>query len=68
MSLRYDLHTHSNASDGVLSPRELLEKASQSGIHYLALTDHDSTQGLAEAESAVRALPDLELVPGVNYP
>jgi len=66
MSLRYDLHTHSNASDGILSPGELLEQASQSGIHYLALTDHDSTQGLAEAESAVRALPTLELVPGVE--
>ena len=44
-----DLHTHSTASDGIYSPTELLQRAKDSGLRVLALTDHDSTGGLDEA-------------------
>lgn len=60
-----DLHTHSTASDGSLSPRELLEHAKEKKITALALTDHDSIDGLAEAEKAANAL-DICFIPGVE--
>ena len=51
-----DLHTHSTASDGALSPTALLERAVANGVDCLALTDHGSTDGVAElAEAASRA-------------
>ncbi|CAK0757480.1 3',5'-nucleoside bisphosphate phosphatase [Gammaproteobacteria bacterium] len=62
---RYDLHTHSNASDGTLSPTELVRRARDRGINVLALTDHDSTDGLAEAEAEAIRL-GLIFVPGVE--
>jgi len=48
----YDLHTHSTASDGAYTPDELVRQAKAAGITHLALTDHDCTDGLAEAETA----------------
>lgn len=47
-----DLHTHSTASDGALSPSELVEKAARTGIETLALTDHDTVSGLSNAQTA----------------
>ena len=44
-----DLHTHSAASDGQYAPAELVHRAVQSGIEVLALTDHDTLDGLEEA-------------------
>ena len=49
-----DLHTHSNASDGTLTPTALLARAAERGVQVLALTDHDTTYGLAEASAAAR--------------
>jgi predicted metal-dependent phosphoesterase TrpH len=62
----YDLHTHSTASDGAYAPAELVEQAAAAGITGLALTDHDSTAGLAEAQAAatragVRLIPAVEI-------
>ena len=65
MNLTYDLHSHSTASDGSLSPRELLQHAKSRQIDVLALTDHDNTAGLAEAQQAADDL-GLKLVPGVE--
>ena len=48
--IRIDLHTHSTASDGTDSPTELIRKAAQAKLAVLALTDHDTLDGLAEAE------------------
>jgi len=45
--LGVDLHTHSNISDGTLSPEQLVHAAHEKGIHTLALTDHDTMDGLA---------------------
>ncbi len=50
--MKVDLHCHSNFSDGTLSPTELVTLAYHSGITDLALTDHDTLDGLAEAQSA----------------
>jgi 3',5'-nucleoside bisphosphate phosphatase len=60
-----DLHSHSTASDGTLSPTALVERAAAAGLRTLALTDHDTTAGLAEARAAASAL-GMCLVPGVE--
>lgn len=65
MNLKYDLHSHSTASDGSLSPAELVKLANFRQVDVLALTDHDNTGGLAEAQQAADAL-DIQLVPGVE--
>ena len=65
MSLHHDLHTHSLASDGTLSPTDLVARARVAGVDVLALTDHDSLDGLAEAERAALE-HGLQLVPGVE--
>ncbi len=63
--MRADLHTHTNASDGTLSPRELVREAGRVGLRVLAVTDHDSVDGIAEAaEEAGRV--GIHLVPGVE--
>jgi 3',5'-nucleoside bisphosphate phosphatase len=61
-----DLHTHTTASDGALSPRELVRQAARVGLRVLAVTDHDSTEGLAEALAEARHHPPLEIVPGIE--
>ncbi|PSJ18254.1 3',5'-nucleoside bisphosphate phosphatase [Nitrosomonas supralitoralis] len=48
--LNIDLHCHSNISDGVLTPAQLVERAAMRGVEILALTDHDDIAGLAEAQ------------------
>ncbi|WP_296703183.1 PHP domain-containing protein [Thiocapsa sp. UBA6158] len=60
-----DLHSHSTASDGTLAPAALMQRACASGVRVIALTDHDTTEGLAEARVAADAL-DLRLIPGVE--
>jgi 3',5'-nucleoside bisphosphate phosphatase len=62
---RIDLHTHTNFSDGSFSPAALVELAHNKGLNILAITDHDTTDGLAEAMEAAQALP-LELIPGIE--
>jgi predicted metal-dependent phosphoesterase TrpH len=65
MSTIYDLHSHSTASDGALSPTALVIRAAQQGVDVLALTDHDTTAGLAEARQAASELP-LHLLNGIE--
>lgn len=50
--MRIDLHTHSHVSDGTDAPAELLAAAAEAGLDVVALTDHDTTLGWAEAEAA----------------
>jgi predicted metal-dependent phosphoesterase TrpH len=62
--VRIDLHTHSTASDGTDTPGQLVRKAAAAGLDVVALTDHDTTRGHAEA---VAALPEgLTLVTGAE--
>jgi 3',5'-nucleoside bisphosphate phosphatase len=65
MSLRYDLHSHSLASDGTLSPAALVAAAHAAAVDVLALTDHDTTAGIAAAAACARPL-GMQLVPGVE--
>jgi predicted metal-dependent phosphoesterase TrpH len=62
---RYDLHLHTTASDGKLSPTELTRAAHASGLAAFAVTDHDTVDGIPEAEAEAEAL-GIELVPGVE--
>jgi predicted metal-dependent phosphoesterase TrpH len=61
----FDLHSHSTASDGVLSPRELVMRAAAQGVQVLALTDHDDTRGVTEAAAAA-CEHGIRIVPGVE--
>jgi len=64
VNTRIDLHTHSTASDGTLTPGELVHAAAAAGLDVVAITDHDTTAGW---EPAVRALPaGLRLVRGAE--
>lgn len=64
MRTRIDLHTHSTASDGTLTPAELVRAGAEAGLDVIAITDHDTTAGW---EPAVRALPSgLRLVRGAE--
>ncbi|MGY1711121.1 PHP domain-containing protein [Geodermatophilus sp. SYSU D00758] len=62
--MRIDLHTHSSVSDGTESPAELLATARAAGLDVVALTDHDTTGGWAEAERSRPA--GLTVVPGME--
>ena len=60
-----DLHTHSNRSDGSDEPAELVRKAAVKNLTAVALTDHDTLEGIDEARRAANELP-IELIPGVE--
>lgn len=61
-----DLHTHTRRSDGVLEPAELVAQAHAAGVRLLAITDHDSLQGVRELLAAGTIPPALDLLPGVE--
>ena len=63
--MNIDLHSHSTASDGTLSPSVLVERAVAQGVDVLALTDHDTTHGLAEAQGRAAEL-GIRLLPGIE--
>ncbi len=64
-AMRHDLHSHSWASDGLLSPAQVVRRAAARGVEVLALTDHDTTAGLGEAARAAEEA-GVRLVPGVE--
>ncbi len=63
--MKIDLHTHSTASDGLFTPQELVKHASQAGVSIMALTDHDTTNGLEAAYGAGQKY-HLEIIPGIE--
>jgi len=63
--LNIDLHCHSNVSDGVLAPADVVARAAANGVHALALTDHDDVSGLPAAQAAADEA-GLTLIPGVE--
>jgi 3',5'-nucleoside bisphosphate phosphatase len=65
---RIDLHLHSHVSDGHLAPAELVRTAAAAGLHVIALTDHDTAGGVAEARDAASALPGpgVRVIPGIE--
>lgn len=65
MSLNYDLHSHSTASDGTLAPEQLVRSAKLAGVDVLALTDHDTLEGIATASEEAEKR-GIGLIPGVE--
>jgi 3',5'-nucleoside bisphosphate phosphatase len=61
-----DLHIHSTASDGRYTPAEIVRMAVTTGLTVIALTDHDTIDGLVPAKEAARGFPALTLIPGVE--
>lgn len=63
---RIDLHLHSNRSDGLLEPAEVIAAAQEAGLLAVALTDHDTLSGVEEAGEAAAAI-GLPFVPGIEF-
>ncbi len=63
--MKIDLHCHSTASDGLFTPRQLVQRAHEHGVQVLALTDHDTVAGVGQAREAAAEL-DMHLVNGIE--
>jgi predicted metal-dependent phosphoesterase TrpH len=63
---RIDLHLHTTASDGKFNPEEIVKKAAGFGLQAIAITDHDSIDGIVPALQAARVYSDLSVIPGVE--
>ncbi|MDE7266231.1 MAG: PHP domain-containing protein, partial [Lachnospiraceae bacterium] len=61
-----DLHVHSNRSDGTLTPKELVDYAVKKGVVAIALTDHDTVDGIDEIMEYAKDKP-IEVIPGIEY-
>lgn len=66
MRMGIDLHIHTNRSDGTLTPAEVVEEAAKKGLKAIAITDHDTTDGIDEALEAVKGYTALSVVPGIE--
>jgi|TARA_B100000809_G_scaffold261007_1_gene309031 predicted metal-dependent phosphoesterase TrpH len=66
LSFTVDLHLHTTASDGTRTPKELVKLLSQNGLKLVAITDHDSLEGIPEAKRELAYHPDMTLIPGVE--
>ncbi|MFC7370704.1 PHP domain-containing protein [Fictibacillus iocasae] len=64
--MKYDLHTHSTASDGTCTPIESVKRAASKGLAGIALTDHDTVSGIPEALEEAAKQKCFELVPGIE--
>lgn len=64
--MKYDLHLHSTASDGRLSPEQVIDMAVEKGLEVVALTDHDSVSGVEVAIAHAARYPSLKVIPGVE--
>ena len=66
MAVEVDLHLHTLASDGTLSPTELVDMCVERGLKTIAVSDHDSTEGLPEAYAAAGKHGGLEIIPAIE--
>ena len=66
MSVLVDLHLHTTASDGRLSPAELVRLLAKQGLKQVAISDHDTTEGLEEAFAAAKEFPDMRIIPAIE--
>jgi predicted metal-dependent phosphoesterase TrpH len=64
--MKADLHLHTTTSDGTLSPQEMVQKASQLGLDVIAITDHDSVNGIPPALETAKSFPQLMVIPGIE--
>ena len=63
---KIDLHIHSIASDGRLSPAEIVRKSAEHGLMVIAIADHDTVDGIVPALVAAKAFPGLRVIPAVE--
>ena len=66
MAATVDLHLHTTASDGRLSPTELVRMLADQGLKTVCISDHDTTDGLEEAYRAAQEFPGLRIIPGIE--
>ena len=66
MAAEVDLHLHTLASDGRLPPSELIALVAEKGLKVISISDHDSTEGLAEAYQTAKSYPSITLIPGIE--
>jgi predicted metal-dependent phosphoesterase TrpH len=64
--MKVDLHIHTTASDGRLSPEEVVRVAAEQGLSVIAITDHDSLAGIEPALLAAEAVPSIRVIPGLE--
>ena len=63
----YDLHVHTNYSDGLLSPEQVVELATNKKVDGIAITDHDTTEGIYKAKNYSRMIEGPEIIPGIEF-
>jgi len=63
---KVDLHIHTTASDGRFSPAEIVRKSAELGLSVIAISDHDTVNGIAEALAAAKAYPQLTVIPALE--
>jgi predicted metal-dependent phosphoesterase TrpH len=66
MGVLVDLHLHTTVSDGRLTPSELVALVASKGLKVVSVSDHDTTDGLAEAYQSAKQYPDLRIIPGIE--
>ena len=65
-TVKIDLHLHTNKSDGTLSPSEIVKLSFTKGLKVIAITDHDTTNGIDEAYEAIAKYSEMTLIPGIE--
>ena len=66
MQNKADLHVHTNLSDGTFTPQEVIEYAVKLRLSAIAITDHDSVEGVGPALAAAKA-KGIEVIPGIEF-
>jgi predicted metal-dependent phosphoesterase TrpH len=66
IAMKVDLHLHTTASDGRLTPEEVVRLSEKRGLSVIAITDHDSVAGIEPALMAAKAFPSLRVIPGLE--
>ena len=64
--IEVDLHLHTTCSDGVLTPTELVERLATTSLKIVAITDHDSTDGIDETLECAASISDIKIIPGIE--
>ncbi len=64
--MKFDLHIHTTASDGRLTPSEAVQRAAKLGLKIISITDHDTVGGIDEALAEARKFPGLMVIPGIE--
>ncbi|TJX16239.1 PHP domain-containing protein [Tissierella creatinini] len=65
--MKFDMHTHTIFSDGLLSPRELVDLGVNIGLNGIAITDHDEVGGIDEAINRSKFYSDFYIIPGIEF-